>query len=622
MKSSLLKAVINHQLKLKCNTYLYSPPIAKLEFFSNVEKLLWISEYHLYHVHATIIIKDLAIKSLKLLNSSKIKGNELKFKELTQKLEKYDIQSCNDRIVLSALSTPLKDSYTNYLKVGDELYDFDRNTETETCSRMMGLLKLSHVPSRKLVMSHIESNKILESCSDKVRELYNLIEKEKNPLTIANKGLEILKNDNLSIYDDLIKKNLILKCLNQMSNLYDSISFVRLGKIFSFADRQQIEEIIFENTRIGIIHCKIDHSKNIVKFRNQDHLKISLNDKIKQFQKTIENITGEILENENKKKTNIIRNAIINELQHHNENGLTIYDNLVNLMKRKIDDLKEYKKLKEEKIIEERSKKEEDLKLKKEQAELEIKKQKELLKDEQKSKELDMQLKKYLIERIKVFTNSIVVDGKKIKLDEIQKDLDKIKSEVLIKVLEDEEINFKTKKEKKFKQLSKETDYIIREFRRRDMELYLKKLTEEEKEYNRIREETNKKLYTEKIGMKDSLLLAKLFKEDYFEKLMEHRKETYDNSMKEFTVKLEKVVIDDFEKEVHAAFKVYYEDFKKRREEEAKRDIFKNNQPRNNQQFVKGGNVRQVLDTKPQITVTEFVSKYFLIFRGKESTNR
>jgi hypothetical protein len=575
------------------------------------------SEYYLYHVHATIIIKDLALKSIKYLNSTKIKGNEQKFRELSQKLENYDNRTCSDKIVLSALSTPFKDNYTNYLQVGDELFDFDRDTETETCSRMMGLLKLSHVPSRRLVINYIESSKILESCSESVRELYNLIEKEKNPLTIANKGFQILKNENLSIYSKLIQKNIILKCLNQMSNLYGSVSFVRLGKIFPFADRQQIEEIIYENTRIGILHCKIDHAKNIVKFRNEDHLKISLNDKIKQFQKTVESITGQILENENKKKTNIIRNAIIKEIQHHNENGLTTYDNLFNLMKRKIDDLKEYRKFKEEKIIEERNKKEEELKVKKEQAEQEVKKQKELLKDEQKSRELDIQLKKYLLERIKVFTNSIVVDGKKVKLDEIQKDLDKVKSEVLIKVLEDEEVNFKTKKEKKFKQLAKETDYIIREFRRRDLELYVKKMSEEEAEYNVVREEINKKLYTEKIGMKDSLVVAKPFKDRYFQTLMEQRKENFEKSMKEFTVKLEKVLIEDFDKEIHGAFKVYYDDFKKRREEEAKRDIYKNRgDPRRNQEFVKGANVRQYQDNKSQITVTDFVSNMLLIIRG------
>ena len=32
-------------------------------------------------------------------------------------------------------------------------------------------------------------------------------------------------------------------------------------------DREKIEEIIYENTRIGILHCRIDHAKNIVKFR-------------------------------------------------------------------------------------------------------------------------------------------------------------------------------------------------------------------------------------------------------------------------------------------------------------------------------------------------------------------
>ena len=276
-------------------------------------------------------------------------------------------------------------------------------------------------------------------------------------------------------------------------------------------------------------------------------------------------------------------------------------------MKKKIEQLKEYKNLKDILREEERNKKEEDKKMKNIENELEIQKQREILKDEQKNKELDLQLKKYLIDRIKVYTNTIIVDSKKVKLEEIIKDLNKVKSDTLIKVLEDEEVNFKTKKEKKFKQLAKETDYILREFRRRDMEVFEKKLTVEENGYNSEREKKNKKLYDEKIGYKDNLLLVKSIKDRFFNKLMKDRKDNYDDNMNEFMMKLENKIGEDFVSEVQHAFKIYYDDFKKRREEEAKKNI--NRGPIQNKEFTKGQFVQKIEEKKPKIL--EFESNIF-----------
>ena len=45
--------------------------------------------------------------------------------------------------------------------------------------------------------------------------------------------------------------------------------------------------------------------------------------------------------------------------------------------------------------------------------------------------------------------------SKKLKLEDLLKDLSKTTVEDLIKILENEEINFKSKKEKKFKEISR-----------------------------------------------------------------------------------------------------------------------------------------------------------------------
>ena len=81
----------------------------------------------------------------------KSKGND-KIKDISLKLEKYNLQRCNDKIILSTLSSPFKDEYTNYIKVGDEIFDYDKDTETETCNRMMNLLKLTLFQTEEILL--------------------------------------------------------------------------------------------------------------------------------------------------------------------------------------------------------------------------------------------------------------------------------------------------------------------------------------------------------------------------------------------------------------------------------------------------------------------------------------
>jgi len=118
----------------------------KLDFYSNIEKVLLISDYPLYHSYSTITIKDMYLKVLKTFKSDpKLTSS----KDLKSRIENIDVKRSYDNILLSALSTPYYNYYTNYLKIGEELYEHEKEIETETCSRMMSVLKLSVVPSRK-----------------------------------------------------------------------------------------------------------------------------------------------------------------------------------------------------------------------------------------------------------------------------------------------------------------------------------------------------------------------------------------------------------------------------------------------------------------------------------------
>src|SRR5690606_12235222 len=114
-----------------------------------------------------------------------------------------------------------------YLTIGDELFEHEKEIETSTITRMMGILKLSVVPSRRNLINFIEGNKLLDdpTCDENVKSLYHLLQNETNPITIGKRGVELVNflksNSKFEKFADLISKNLILKGMTLMSKNYE-----------------------------------------------------------------------------------------------------------------------------------------------------------------------------------------------------------------------------------------------------------------------------------------------------------------------------------------------------------------------------------------------------------------
>ena len=82
-----------------------------------------------------------------------------------------------------------------------------------------------------------------------------------------------------------------------------------------------------------------------------------------------------------------------------------------------------------------------NFRIKEKEQELKLKRMKEIEKDEELNKELQSKLKKYLLEKIKIYTNVIYVKGKKFKIEELMREVDKVTHYELMKILEQEEIS-------------------------------------------------------------------------------------------------------------------------------------------------------------------------------------
>ena len=588
----------------------------KLEFYQNIEKLLLISDYPLYHSYSTILTKDLNLKIQKIIQAKEANISS------KSRLQSFDPEKSHDNIILSAMSIPYFNYFTNYLKIGEELYDNEKAIETETCTRMMNVLRLRTVPSRKNIIQYIKENRIQENCDKNIQKLFNLIENEKNPLKISKEGtkiMQILKEKNTQkIYLDSIAKNMAIKILANLSNLYENISFTRLKKILTWVEEDQLEDIILENSRLGLISCNIDHENDMILFNINKNTQNNLNEKFLNFLNSIEKIGTEIVVNniKNKKKSNNLRSILLKELNHFNSTSLTLSDNLLISISKKTKELNDYIRKKEELKNELIEKKISERNEAKEKAEKEAKAMKEILKDEQKQKEFDIQLKKFLIERIKIYTTSVVVDNKKMRLDDLIKDLSKVKDETLIKALEKEEVEFKTKKEKRFRDLARDTDYFLRELRKRDMKKYSDIMKQEEIELNKAKEEKAKKEYEQKILSRNSFIQITPYADKFFGEIEEKRQNEYEEKIETFKKELFEKIRSEYIKEVGQHFKTYIDEFRKEEEENKKKQEMlghSNRSGQNNSAFGKGQKFMK-FDDKPKTAASmEISSKEIII---------
>lgn len=539
-------------------------PVLKLEFYSNIEKLFWRSNYPLYHAYAIVMVRDIGNKA--------IIGFGDKAKE---KLEKFNLDTVNEKIVLAALCTPLKNMYTNYLKIGEDIYENQNEIETETCKRMMNILKLNHVPSRNSLLSYVINNKLVPQCGEDVQKLFNIFENEKNPINMIKKGSKIIKklsSSDVKYYTEYIlrlKENLITKAMFLFSKSYENISIERINKLFSMLDMNEIEieDVISEVSRTGLVKCKIDHADKIISFVTLDSKTENFNKSITSFLLSFKRLVEDINKKTNAQKIDKIKEQLFKDIINQRNDGLKTTEDTLKEIKEKSEQLKKYLYEKNNVKFELREKnlndKEQAKIIQKEKEQLE----KEELKNAQKKKEYDIQVKKFVIELLRRYTNSIQIDKKRIKLDDLLKDLSKITEEEIIKCLEQQETDFKLKKEKKLKQVTTNMDYMLREFRKKDNEVYKAQLEKEEKEFNKALQEQSETYYKEKIGMKESLKKFKQFKDNYFEKIKNEKHEKYNNEMKEFKEKLDKQVREDLLKEIKAEFKVYFDDFTQKEKE-------------------------------------------------------
>ena len=545
--------------KQKEKKFLKIPPFFEIELYNHIQKLLWVSNYPLYHTYAMTSIQ-------RTIENNKNKLENLNEKE-KQAFNNFNLGKLKERIILAFLSTPIKNAYTNFTKIGEELYEDSNDTEIKTCQKMMKILKINHIPSRKYLSGYLLNNNIVFNADKDVKELFDVFENEKNPIILAKKGVKyiknILNNEEYKPYIKNIQENLIIKVLMLMPSIYKNISLTRVINLFKDLniEEYEINDIITESSRINLFRCKLDLKNDLIKFVTNESSQDKFNNLIETFLKNSKKVIKDIIFTKDKNKLNIIKDKLYEEIRNNNSKSLVLTNALLEETRKQNKKLKAYinkrDNLKRDLKIKTAETKEKTIQLMQDKEQLE----RDKLRSEQEQRELEAEMKRYLIDSLRKFTNSIILkDGKRIKLDDLLKDLNKVTPEELINHYDEQKIESASKKEKELKKDTKKKDYILREFRKRDMEKY----EQEIKKDLEIAEKKQNEEIQKELKVRDEVLKYKKYKDSYCADIEKKNLENYKSEVDQYNKYLKEKVTQDIFKELDSFFDVYFEEFTKK----------------------------------------------------------
>ncbi|KAG0682614.1 eukaryotic translation initiation factor 3 subunit A [Pichia californica] len=483
-------------------------PISMINYFNNLAKIFQVSNNYVYATAARQKLFQL------LIQSPVITDTELK--------ENASIH------LISSLSIPILETIDDSFSSQNGLVDaefFKRKN-----NKLTSLLNLNETPSRESLLNSATLKTVLKYADVKIVELYNLLEKNFNPLSFhssADKILnEIANSDKYAPFAEPLKKVIISKVLSKVSTLYESIKFDFLYKLCNFSnnlfnyDEFTFEDLIINGQFSGLlkVDVELDEESGVINFIDKLYVTpgYKVNSRLFDLARSLSNAIGLINIEETKElekerqfkllkaardgfeeeKKNILQTAnIIKERESALSNEKR--DEQLRAEKEKAEDLLRYKRSEEERIAQDNERREQE-------------------KREKTQKRILMENKKALIKDInaKGVINIKYEDVKDMSEDDIrQLQIDKLESE-------------SKKLEEQTDAIFKRADYIERAQRQYEIPLLEKEITKDvskqKAEYDLLKEkkmDQAKKTHEQELKVKERLSRFVPVFEEYTKKL-------------------------------------------------------------------------------------------------------
>ncbi|TST98551.1 Eukaryotic translation initiation factor 3 subunit A [Bagarius yarrelli] len=190
-------------------------------------------------------------------------------REMRKNLTQEEMQRMSTRVLLATLSIPITPERTDIAR----LLDMD-GIIVEKHRRLATLLGLQSPPTRQSLINDMVRFNLLQYIISDVKELYNWLEVDFHPLKLSGRVTKVLnwvrdqaeKESDLQQYVPHLQNNTILRLLQQVAQIYQSIEFSRLASLVPFVDAFQLERSIVDAARHCDLQVRIDHTSRTLSF--------------------------------------------------------------------------------------------------------------------------------------------------------------------------------------------------------------------------------------------------------------------------------------------------------------------------------------------------------------------
>ncbi|XP_068180128.1 eukaryotic translation initiation factor 3 subunit A-like [Antennarius striatus] len=180
-----------------------------------------------------------------------------------------EMQRLSTRVILATLSIPIIPECTDIAR----LLDMD-NIVVDKHRRLASLLGLPSPPTRQSLINDMVKFNLLEYVVTDLKELYNCLEVDFDPLKLSGQLTKVMswirdqagKDPDLQQYIPHLQSNTILRVLQQVAQIYQSIEFTRLASLLPFVDAFQLEHSIVDAARHYDLQVRIDHISRTLSF--------------------------------------------------------------------------------------------------------------------------------------------------------------------------------------------------------------------------------------------------------------------------------------------------------------------------------------------------------------------
>ncbi|XP_061692863.1 eukaryotic translation initiation factor 3 subunit A [Syngnathoides biaculeatus] len=190
-------------------------------------------------------------------------------REMRKNLTQEEMQRMSTRVLLATLSIPITPERTDIAR----LLDMD-GIIVEKHRRLATLLGLQAPPTRQSLINDMVRFNLLQYVVPEVKELHNWLEVDFHPLKLSGRVTKVLnwvrdqgeKESDLQHYVPHLQNNTILRLLQQVAQIYQSIEFSRLASLVPFVDAFQLERSIVDAARHCDLQVRIDHTSRTLSF--------------------------------------------------------------------------------------------------------------------------------------------------------------------------------------------------------------------------------------------------------------------------------------------------------------------------------------------------------------------